>query len=132
MFKKLLFIFIFFNIVTLSYAEPLKIVVHSYDPFVLETNNGDIDGIVIRRIKEAFCRMNINITFTLKPWNRAYYEAQNNMVDIIAPLYKNASREQIFEYPKNKIAIHQNVIAIRKNFRKLSSTPKDLSILKKS
>ncbi len=116
---------------TLVHSVPLQIVVHPYSPYIKETKNGKIDGIAVRRVNEAFCRMGQNISLNMRPWKRAYSEAQSNMADAIFTIFKTPERELLFDFSKNYIVIQKNILAVRKASQKMTSTPNDLSELKK-
>jgi len=111
-------------------TDTVDTVVHIYPPYVMEMPDGNLDGVVIRHLKEASCRAKLSFNLQLRPWTRAYFEAMNGRADAIFTIFKNAYREQYLQYPNNVLGTQTNVLVVRKGYPALTATPDDLNELR--
>jgi polar amino acid transport system substrate-binding protein len=112
-----------------AHSEPLNVSVHPMATFVEQVGDYDVDGIVVRRLQEAFCRMDQELELKVRPWKRAYYELEKAEVDALAGVLKNPEREKLFDFSENHILKPRIILAVRHGYKELTKVPDDLSIL---
>ncbi|MCP4132733.1 MAG: transporter substrate-binding domain-containing protein [bacterium] len=71
-----------------------------YPPYEYKTEDGNIEGIAVSIIREAFSRMKQPIQIKLYPWPRAIKMIETGKADAIFTAYKNPERETFADYSK--------------------------------
>jgi len=85
----------------------LNIVTLQYPPYAYK-ENGQVKGIAVKIVAEAFKRLDLPITITVLPWARALHQIKNGDADAIFTLFKKPEREVFADY-SNEILISQIV-----------------------
>ncbi|MBW2205313.1 MAG: transporter substrate-binding domain-containing protein [Deltaproteobacteria bacterium] len=80
-------------------ASTLKLVTLQYPPYEFE-KDGEIKGIAVEIIREAFSRMNQPITISLHPWATALGQIENGEADAIFTAFKTSEREKFADYSR--------------------------------
>ena len=88
-------------------ASTLKLVTLQYPPYEFE-ENGEIKGIAVEIIREAFSRMNQPITISLHPWATALGQIENGEADAVFTAFKAPEREEFADYSK-EVLITQTI-----------------------
>lgn len=79
------------------WAQELQIVSDPYPPLGYVNKNGEIVGITVEIIRALLKETQINGTFRMLPWARAYKLAQTDENIAIYTLAKNKERERLFK-----------------------------------
>ena len=88
-------------------SSELNIVTLQYPPYAYK-ENGQVKGIAVEIVTEAFKRLNLPITITVLPWARALHQIKNGDADAIFTLFKKPEREVFADY-SNEILVPQIV-----------------------
>ncbi len=80
-------------------AETVRLVTLEYPPYQYEAGS-DADGIVVRILREAFAKMNADISIEVLPWKRSLKMVETGDADAIFTAYKTAERETFLDYSK--------------------------------
>lgn len=86
----------------LACAESLRIVTLHYPPYEYR-EDGRIKGIATELVREAFHRMNVEITIELLPWSEALDAVRTGKADAIYTAFKTKERKQFLTYPENML-----------------------------
>lgn len=95
-----------------AHAENRKMVIHfeEYPPYEY-TEDGEVKGINMDLMKEAFKRMDIKLSFKPMPWKRGVYELQNGGIVCLASGFKTPEREVYTFFPSEPLAM-ENVVVV--------------------
>lgn len=77
--------------------------------------DGQITGINVDIIREAFKRMNVPLKLELMPWKRCLELAKDGTADGFFSPFKTAEREELYLYIKEPLMVEKNVLAVAKN-----------------
>ena len=88
-------------------SSELNIVTLQYPPYAYK-ENGQVKGIAVEIVTEAFKRLNLPITITVLPWARALHQIKNGDADAIFTLFKKPEREVFADY-SNEVLVPQIV-----------------------
>ena len=88
-------------------SSKLNIVTLQYPPYAYK-ENGQVKGIAVEIVTEAFKRLNLPITITVLPWARALHQIKNGDADAIFTLFKKPEREVFADY-SNEVLVPQIV-----------------------
>lgn len=88
-------------------ASTLKLVTLQYPPYAFE-KDGEIKGIAVEIVREAFRRMNQPVTISLHPWAAALGQTENGEADAIFTAFKTPEREKFADYSK-EVLITQSI-----------------------
>ncbi|MCJ7432233.1 MAG: transporter substrate-binding domain-containing protein [Anaerolineales bacterium] len=80
-----------------SAAKTIQLVTLQYPPYEFE-ENGQIKGIAVDIVTEAFKRMGYEVKISLYPWARSLEIMKNGEADAIFTAYKTPDREVFLEY----------------------------------
>ncbi|MFN3130839.1 substrate-binding periplasmic protein [Roseibium sp.] len=80
-------------------AETVRLVTLEYPPYQYEAGP-DADGIVVRILRDAFAKMNADISIEVLPWKRSLKMVETGDADAIFTAYKTAERETFLDYSK--------------------------------
>ena len=112
--RGLLLFVIFFLISGYCFAKTLELVTLQYPPYVFE-HNGEIKGIALEIVEEAFRRMQQPVNVKLLPWARALKYIKRGKADAIFTAFKNPERETFMVYSK-EVLINQTIsLFVRKD-----------------
>lgn len=95
-------------------AKVLELVTLQYPPYAYQAQ-GEVKGIAVELIQEAFRRMKQPINITVLPWARAIYRIEQGDSDAIFTIYKTKERVVFADY-SNEILIPQSMaLFVRKD-----------------
>ncbi|QGY39098.1 transporter substrate-binding domain-containing protein [Pseudodesulfovibrio cashew] len=89
----------------------LPIVFEDYPPYEY-VEDGEVKGINLDLIREAFRRMGVTPYFEPRPWKRAIYQLQAGEILALSSGFKTPEREKFALFPA-PLAMETNVIACR-------------------
>jgi polar amino acid transport system substrate-binding protein len=78
-------------------AKPLQILTMENAPYSF-TQDGEVKGIGVELVKEAFKRMNQPVQVSIAPWARAMEQIKSGAVDGLFNVYKTPERELFADY----------------------------------
>jgi|GEM_PF-830276 len=87
----------------------LTIAVIEFPPYEY-SDGGNIDGITVRIVREAFLRMGYVIKLEMLPWSRALNAVQTGRIDGVFQLLKRHERETYILY-SNEVLMKEAVVA---------------------
>jgi polar amino acid transport system substrate-binding protein len=88
-------------------AKVLELVTLQYPPYAYQAQ-GEVKGMAVELIQEAFRRMKQPIKISILPWARAIYRIEQGQSDAIFTIYKTKERAVFTDY-SNEILIHQSM-----------------------
>lgn len=113
--KKITIVFIIlFVSMTSGYARTLELLTLQYPPYEY-SENGEIKGIAVEIVREAFQRMEQPIQIKLYPWVRAIRMIEKGEADAIFTAYKNPTREEFSDYSKGVLMPQTVSLFVRKD-----------------
>ncbi|WP_199911553.1 substrate-binding periplasmic protein [Dongshaea marina] len=83
--------------INIGHSKTLELVTLQYPPYEFR-EDGEVKGLAVELVTEAFKRMNQPIRITLLPWARALQEVKLGRADGIFTAYKTPERELFAEY----------------------------------
>ncbi len=106
---------LFFCLATVAVAaqaEEKKVLIHfeDYPPYEY-LENGEVKGVNVELMREAFRRMDVTPTFEPMPWKRAVYELKNGGILALASGFKTPDREVFAFFPSEPLAM-ENVVVV--------------------
>lgn len=87
----------------------MPIVFEDYPPYEYE-EDGEIKGVNLELIREAFRRMGITPSFEPRPWKRALYELEYGEILALSSGFKTPERETFAIFPSEPLAMETNVV----------------------
>lgn len=90
-------------------AQELPIVFEEYPPYEY-TENGEVKGVNMDIIREAFRRMGRTPSFEPRPWKRALFELEHGDILALSSGFKTPKRETFAIFPSEPLAMETNVI----------------------
>lgn len=106
----ILFTFAFMAMPALAQESHLPIVFEDYPPYEY-VEDGEVKGINMDIIREAFRRMGVTPYFEPRPWKRAVYELKSGEILALSSGFKTAKREEFAVFPSEPLAMETNVVA---------------------
>lgn len=94
-------------------SEPIRLVTGNYPPYEYE-EAGEVKGLVVEVLKEAFSRSNQNVEFTVVPWARALWMAQHGEADGVFATIKTPEREQTLSFSNESLIPLSAVFFVKK------------------
>lgn len=88
----------------------LPIVFEDYPPYEY-VEDGQVKGINMDLIREAFRRMGIRPFFEPRPWKRALYELEHGEILALSSGFKTPRRETFAIFPEEPLSMETNVVA---------------------
>lgn len=85
-------------------AGSYKLVTLEYPPYEF-TENGQVKGLAVEVIREAFKAMNHEVTIEVYPWARAQALFKNGEVDGIFTFFKTPEREEFTLFGKEPVVV---------------------------
>ena len=104
-------------------AQPMTFVMENFPPFIVD-DHGQGVGPYTDVVRAVCAAMQVQCTFKLLPWRRAYAMAQSGAVDGIFVIARNPEREQAFFFSDPVFQSSFAVFARRPNFNYIQ--PQDL------
>jgi polar amino acid transport system substrate-binding protein len=89
------------------FAQSLEFVTLQYPPYEFE-DNGELKGIALEIVENAFERMNKPISIRLLPWAKAVRHIKKGKADAIFTAFKNPDRESFADFSR-EVLVHQTV-----------------------
>jgi polar amino acid transport system substrate-binding protein len=112
--RGILLLTFFFLLSGYCYGEPLRLVTLQYPPYEFE-EQGEVKGIAVEIVEEAFRRMQQPIRIELLPWAKALKQVKNGKADAVFTAFKTQEREKFADYSR-EILINQTVsLFVRKD-----------------
>lgn len=104
----------FLLIANTASAKVLELVTLQYPPYAYQ-EQGEVKGVAVDLIQEAFRRMKQPIRISVLPWARAIYQIEQGQSDAIFTIYKTKERALFADY-SNEVLIQQSVaLFVRKD-----------------
>lgn len=92
----------------------LNIVTEHWPPYIIQSpkSNGEISGLVTKKIKTIFDNAKLKYEITAYPWARSYFLAKNQPNTLIYSIYKTEQRTPHFKWfcpihPKTPVNIYK-------------------------
>ncbi len=101
------------TLATSSHSRELELVTLQYPPYEYE-EAGQLKGIVVEIIREAFQRMDRPISIKLMPWARAIQKIERGHADAIFTAYKNPHRETFADFSREVLMMQEVSFFVRK------------------
>ena len=95
-----------------AYAAPLTLVTSHYPPYCME-EGGQAKGVAVELVKEAFSRMQQDITIVFVPFARAIEMVRTGQADAIFPFALRPERKQFFNYTTEKLLSDPGALFVR-------------------
>ncbi|MCE2593669.1 transporter substrate-binding domain-containing protein [Motilimonas cestriensis] len=92
---------------TTSFAQKIDLVTLQYPPYQYESA-GEVKGIAVDIVKEAFGRLGIKAEIRVLPWSRAIRYIEQGQADAIFTAFKTPEREKFADY-SNEILLWQTI-----------------------
>lgn len=89
--------------------ETVEIHFEDYPPYEY-MEDGEVKGVNMDLMKEAFKRMNVEPSFKPMPWKRAVYELQDGGILALASGFKTPEREAFSFFPAEPLAMEDVVV----------------------
>lgn len=90
-------------------AEDLPIVFEDYPPYEY-FEDGEIKGVNMDLIREAFSRMGVTVYFEPRPWKRAIYQLKTGEILALSSGFRTPEREKFGVFPDSPLAEETNVM----------------------
>lgn len=90
----------------------LPIVFEDYPPYEY-IEGGEIRGMNMDIIREAFKRMGVRASFEPRPWKRALFQLKNGEILALSSGFRTSDREQFAVFPDAPLGMETNVIIAR-------------------
>ncbi|MDO6528040.1 transporter substrate-binding domain-containing protein [Motilimonas sp. 1_MG-2023] len=90
-----------------SFAQKLDLVTLQYPPYQYESA-GEVKGIAVDIVKEAFGRLGIQAEIRVLPWSRAIRYIEQGQADAIFTAFKTPEREKFADY-SHEILLWQTI-----------------------
>ncbi|QZA77121.1 transporter substrate-binding domain-containing protein [Deefgea tanakiae] len=97
----------------LKAAEPIRLVTGNYPPYEYE-EAGEIKGLVVDVLKEAFARSNQSVEFKVVPWARALWMAQHGEADAVFATIKTPERKQVLNFSNESLIPLSSAFFVKK------------------
>lgn len=110
--KYFLLIFCVFSHLLMA-AEPIRLVTGNYPPYEYE-EAGEVKGLVVEVLKEAFARNNQPVEFKVVPWARALWMAQHGEADAVFATIKTPEREQNLNFSSESLIPLSSAFFVKK------------------
>jgi len=79
----------------------IKILTEDYPPYNYISSTGELDGVAVRMLAEAYAQLNLSLdksTVSVQPWPRAYRSALNGSNMLLFSTNRTAQREHLFQW----------------------------------
>lgn len=106
-------------------AQELPIVFEEYPPYEY-IEDGEVKGINIDLIREAFRRMGLVPFFEPRPWKRALFELSEGTILALSSGFKTTERERFAYFPSEGLSMEEVVVMTRADNNITMSSLKDL------
>lgn len=118
--KKLIIIILITFSTSNLYAEKLQLICFStvYEPFVIN-DNGDLKGIDFDLVREICRRLNIEVTFKLKPWIVLEKDLEFGHEKCAVSYFKTSKRLKYLDFMSVPVHVTSYTLFIRKNDKNL-------------
>ena len=93
--------------------DPIRLVTGNYPPYEYE-EAGEVKGLVVEVLKEAFARSNLSVEFKVVPWARALWMAQYGEADAVFATIKTPEREQVLNFSSESLIPLSSAFFVRK------------------
>lgn len=103
----------FLSLAALCHATPIRLATGNYPPYEYE-EAGEIKGLVIEVLREAFRRNNQSVEFQVVPWARALWMAEHGEVDGVFATIKTPEREKTLVFSNEPVVIMGSSFFIKK------------------
>jgi len=94
-------------------AEPIRLVTGNYPPYEYE-EAGEVKGLVVEVLKEAFARSQLPVEFKVVPWARALWMAQHGEADAVFATIKTPEREQLLNFSNESLIPLSSAFFVKK------------------
>lgn len=94
--------------------DHLPIVFEDYPPYEY-VEEGEVRGINLDLIREAFKRIGIKPFFEPRPWKRALFQLRTGEILALSSGFRTREREEFAVFSDTPLAMETNVIAVRSN-----------------
>lgn len=99
----------------------LPVVFEDYPPYEF-VEDGEVKGVNVDLIREAFKRMGIKPFFEPRPWKRALFDLENGDIIALSSGFKTPKREAFAIFPSEPLAMETNaVVALAESGVKIAS-----------
>lgn len=95
-------------------ANPIRLVTGNYPPYEYE-EAGEVKGLVVEILKEAFARNNQAVEFKVVPWARALWMAQHGEADAVFATIKTPEREQFLDFSSESLIPLTSAFFVKKD-----------------
>jgi polar amino acid transport system substrate-binding protein len=92
-----LFVLCFLMICGCTKTTALDVVTLQYPPYEY-LDDGEVEGVAVEIVQEAFKRMKVPIKITLHPWDQSLAMIQKGEADAIFTIFKTPEREAFADY----------------------------------
>jgi len=96
----------------LAQRNTLPIVFEEYPPYEF-VEDGEVKGINMDIIREAFRRMGITPFFEPRPWNRGIYQLKTGEILALSSGFKTKKRQLFAYFPDTPLALETNMVITR-------------------
>ncbi|SOB59319.1 Extracellular solute-binding protein family 3 [Pseudodesulfovibrio profundus] len=96
----------------LAQRNALPIVFEEYPPYEF-VEDGQVKGINMDIIREAFKRMGITPFFEPRPWNRAIYQLKTGEILALSSGFRTKDRQLFAYFPDTPLALETNMVITR-------------------
>jgi polar amino acid transport system substrate-binding protein len=94
-------------------AATIRLLTGNYPPFEY-MENGEVKGLAVELLKEAFHRCHRDVTFNVLPWARALAETQQGRADAIFTAIKTPEREKVLRFSSEPLVAMNSALYTRK------------------
>lgn len=94
-------------------ADPIRLVTGNYPPYEYE-EAGEVKGLVVEVLKEAFARSHQPVEFKVVPWARALWMAQHGEADAVFATIKTPEREQLLNFSNESLIPLSSAFFVKK------------------
>lgn len=93
-------------------GDHLPIVFEDYPPYEY-VEEGEVKGMNMEIIREAFRRMGIKPYFEPRPWKRAVLQLKNGEILALSSGFMTEERKKFVEYPSTPLCMETNMVIVR-------------------
>jgi polar amino acid transport system substrate-binding protein len=99
-------------------AEDYLLLTLQYPPYEYqETEKGEVKGLAVEVVRQAFARMGHTVTIKLLPWPRVLWMVENGHADGFFTTYHVPEREQWADYSTEELAPQVTSLFVKKGSR---------------